>query len=369
VAGKRLTGRLVVTWLTLIAMIVTALSSLHASRAADSGQMRVSFDATPTIHATDTVPTAYPTELVRLPAGPAVDNGSSGANVRARSDQHGSDSIPKAPTTTSEPAANPDTVPRLNDPVLRWLPEILKASSAWGVPPEILAGIIRIESQGEPGPISPAGARGLVQMMPDGLISHGVPESLWHDPASNIEAGAWGLSWRFNAQGSWEGAVGAYLGFGCDIYGTCTDAYVNAVMGWAAYYQPLIADPLHSGLGVLPDDWAYGPIRIFQMPNPPTPEPPPDTPTPSATARATNTPKPGDPTEVPTDVPAPSKTPRPGDPTAVPTAVQPTTVPPTAVPTVAPPPTEVPTVIPTEPPPPPTEVPTDPPPPPPTEAG
>jgi hypothetical protein len=260
-----------------------------------------------------------------------------------------------------------DTIPRLDDPVLRWLPEIMTASKKWGVPPEILAGIIRIESQGEPGPISPAGARGLVQMMPDGLISHGVPESLWHDPASNIDAGAWGLAWRFNAQGSWEGAVGAYLGFGCDIYGTCTDVYVRAVMGWAAYYRAIVANPLHSGFRVLPADWAYGPIRIFQMPKPPTPETPPATLTPTMTPIATGTPRPGDPTATPAP---PTSTPKPGQPTAppptaAPTEAQPTSAPPTetlptAVPTVPPPP---PTEIPTEPPP----LPTEPPPPPPTE--
>src|SRR5262245_41210800 len=95
-----------------------------------------------------------PTPEVRVPAGPAVDDGSSGANVRSRTDRKGSESIPNPPES---PTVAADSVPRLDDPVLRWLPEIMTASKKWGVPPEILAGIIRIESQGEPGPISPAG--------------------------------------------------------------------------------------------------------------------------------------------------------------------------------------------------------------------
>lgn len=317
-----------------------------------------------------------PTAGIRVPAGPAVDNGSVGSNVRARTDQRGSDSIPKVePTATITSPTATDTVPRLDDPVLRWLPEIMASSTKWGVPPEILAGIIRIESQGQPGPISPAGARGLVQMMPDGLLNYGAPQSLWHDPTTNIDAGAWGLAWRFTAQGSWAGAVGAYLGFGCDIYGTCTDVYVKAVLGWADYYRPLIADPTHAGFAILPTDWAYGPIRIFQMPNPPTPEPPPNTPTPSPTGtpKATKTPKAGQPTEVPTRAPRATATevvptsvaPTTEAPTDVPpTALPPTTVPPTAAPTEVP--TQIPpTPVPTEPPPPPTEAPTDPPPPPP----
>ncbi|HRA48451.1 MAG TPA: transglycosylase SLT domain-containing protein [Thermomicrobiales bacterium] len=317
-------------------------------------------------------PTPTP-ESVRVPAQPAVDSGSSGANVRSRSDRQGSSKIPDAPTAIATATPDPATL-RLNEPVLRWLPEIRAASTKWNVPPEILAAIIRIESQGEPGPISPAGARGLVQMMPDGLISHGVPESLWHDPATNIETGAWGLAWRFQNQGSWQGAVGAYLGFGCDIFGTCTDVYVKAVMSWADFYRPIIADPLASGIPVLPADWSYGPIRIFQMPNPPTPEP---TPTRAATKTATPTatPKPGQPTSVPTATSLPTQTPKPGEPTSIPaTVVPPTVVPPTEVPptVVLPtdvpptviPPTDVPPTVapPTEPPPPPTE-----PPPPPTE--
>lgn len=298
-----------------------------------------------------------PTPDIRVPAGPAVDEGSSGANVRSRTDRGGSSSIPEALATAAATAVDPKQI-RLDDPVLRWLPEILVASEKWSVPPEILAGIIRIESQGEPGPISPAGARGLVQMMPDGLISHGVPESLWHDPATNIETGAWGLAWRFNAQGSWAGAVGAYLGFGCDVYGTCTDVYVRVVMGWADYYRPIIADPLHSGIAVLPADWTYGPIRIFQMPNPPTPEPPPtQTPTPTGTIASTSTPEPGEPTS--TQAP-PTPTPKPGEPTSAPPTAEPTVV----VPTVVPPTDVPPTAVPTEPPPPATEVPTEPPPPP-----
>jgi hypothetical protein len=288
---------------------------------------------------------------VKLPPAPAIDEGSSGPNVRTRTDRQGSDQIPTAP----EPTATEDTsTPRLDDAVLRWLPEIMAASAQWGVPPELIAAVMRVESTGEPGVISPSGARGLMQMMPDQIGGQGVPQSLWHDPATNIAAGAQGLYTRMLAQGSWQGAVGAYLGFGCDVWGTCTDAYVRAVFGWAAYYQPIIADPRHSGLRVLPKDWAYGPITIFQLPAPPKLEEPPKpkTPTPTPTGSATATPKPG---ETP-------GSPEPGDPTPVPTEQgQPQ---PTAQPTEAPP-TEAPTAVPTEPEP--TVAPTEPPPPPPTE--
>jgi soluble lytic murein transglycosylase-like protein len=320
---------------------------------------RITHNATPEAEPTTSVAPLEVDSGLKIPAGPAIDEGSSGENVRSRSDRAGSDRIPEIPELAVTVTPDPNKVPRLNDPVLRWLPEIMASSRKWGVPPEILAGVIRIESQGEPGPISPAGARGLVQMMPDGLLNYGAAESMWHDPVTNIDAGAWGLAWRFNAQGSWEGAVGAYLGFGCDVYGTCTDVYVRVVMGWAAYYRPIIADPYNAGIPLLPDGWSYGPIRIFQMPTPPRPEEPPSSPTPTPTASAsgtadtepTDTPGPGEPTSVPTE---------PIGPTPQPTIAQPTTAPPTEVPTLAPP-TQIPTVAPppTEPPPPPTEPPVE----------
>ena len=350
-AGSRSLARISTSWLLVTMVFVLLAPAVPHSLAASSGPVRVSYEASPTSEPGNEEPTIAATTAVRLPAGPAVDEGSSGPNVRARTDRRGTDEIPEITVSPTE-----DTrVPRLNDPVLRWLPEIVSSGEKWGVPAEILAGIIRIESQGEPGPISPAGARGLVQMMPDGLRSHGVPEGQWHDPATNIDAGAWGLAWRFDAQGSWQGAVGAYLGFGCDVYGTCTDVYVRIVMQWADYYRPIIADPRNSGLAILPDDWAYGPIHIFQMPNPPTPEPPP-TETETTTPTETGTPKPGEPTTTP-QPDDPTNTPVPDEPTSVPTEpVDPTVVPPTEIPTVAP--TEAPTVVPTEPPPPPpTDVP------------
>jgi hypothetical protein len=171
----------------------------------------------------------------------------------------------------------------------------------------------------------------------------GIPQSMWHDPWTNIRAGAYGLAQRAAAQGSWSGAVAAYFGFGCDVFGTCTETYVKVAFGWAAYFAPAIADPYNSGYTILPADWVPPPINPFVEKAPPKPAtPPPTTPTPkpSATPTAggsvTVTPTPGTGvTEVPTGVP-----------TEVPTEI-PTEIP-TEVPTEVP--TEIPTEIPTEPP-------------------
>src|SRR5215218_8413014 len=56
-----------------------------------------------------------------------------------------------------EPAPDPslvtpaaDTVGRLDDPVLRWLPEIAAATAATGTPGSLIAGVMRLESGGDP---------------------------------------------------------------------------------------------------------------------------------------------------------------------------------------------------------------------------
>jgi hypothetical protein len=257
-------------------------------------------------------------------------------------------------TQTPTPKPGP---PRLDDPVLRWLPEILAASQATGVPAEIIAAMMRVESSGDPNVISPAGARGLMQAMPDQLYLVGFPDSTWHDPASNILAGALLLINRLASYGDWNTAIASYFGFGCDIWGTCTEVYVSVVWGWVGYYAPIIANPLGSGFGILPPDWLPPPVAPYLRPGPPstsTPTPKTPTPTPTGTSTAkpdaTSTPT-TPPDDVPTNVPT-------GVPTSVPTSV-PTQVP-TQVPTEVP--TSPPTAVPTEPPP------TEPPPPPPTEA-
>ncbi len=198
--GRNPLNRIPPLWLPLaVALLMLAPSLPHA---AAQGSVRVDLAATPV--APDPSPTAKSAPGdVKLPPAPAVDEGSSGPNVRTRTDRQGSDQIPKPPKPTA--TAEDTSIPRLNDPVLRWLPEIVAASQQWGVPPELIAAVIRVESTGEPGVISPSGARGLMQMMPDQIGGQGVPQSLWHDPATNVAAGAQGLYTRMLAQGQLGG--------------------------------------------------------------------------------------------------------------------------------------------------------------------
>lgn len=289
-----------------------------------------------------------------ISAPPVEDEPIPQNNVRARPESRPIDLSTPTPTPTksakaaaSDTAAAAPTRPRLDEPVLRWLPEILDASKASGTPAEVIAGVMRLESSGDPRIISPVGARGLMQIMPDNLLGMGVPEGLWHDPATNIAAGGRFLAAQAAAYGSWNQAVGAYFGFGCDVFGTCTETYISVAMGWAAYYAPAIADPLNSGFGLLPADWSYGPIVPFVEAAPPKVEtPPPSQPTPSTTPNPGKTPtaEPGA-TEPPTEAPTQAPTDVPAVPTVdVPTEA-PTEVP--IEPTVVP--VEVPTDVPADP--------------------
>jgi len=129
-----------------------------------------------------------------------------------------------------------------SDPVLQWLPEIQAASAATGVPAEVIAAVIRVESVGDPNAVSVAGAIGLMQVMPAEFQSQGIPEGSWFDPATNIMVGSTEIGRFLAATGSIEHALARYFGSGCDALGTCTDGYIATVMGYAAAYAAAIAN-------------------------------------------------------------------------------------------------------------------------------
>jgi hypothetical protein len=66
-------------------------------------------------------------------------------------------------------------------------PIIKEASDVEGVDPALVKAVIEVESGGNPMAVSPAGAQGLMQLMPDTAAELGVKDSL--DPHQNIQAG------------------------------------------------------------------------------------------------------------------------------------------------------------------------------------
>lgn len=72
--------------------------------------------------------------------------------------------------------------------------EIEQVAREYGVPPALIAGLVAVESNGDPearGPELGSGqqAIGLMQVLPSNLEAMGVPESRWTDPLENLRAG------------------------------------------------------------------------------------------------------------------------------------------------------------------------------------
>jgi murein DD-endopeptidase MepM/ murein hydrolase activator NlpD len=176
------------------------------------------------------------------------------------------------------------------DGVMQWSTLIEVASVRHGIPAALIAAIITVESGGNPEAVSPAGAQGLMQVMPMHLERYGIPKDKWRDPATNIDAGSRLLAELLAANGTLTNTVGAYFGHGCDVLGTCTSEYIAAVFSWYNYYVPIFS-------GVAVDASAFE----FDLPEPgssefpsaedqPTPTPAP-TPAPSPSPEPTETPE------------------------------------------------------------------------------
>jgi murein DD-endopeptidase MepM/ murein hydrolase activator NlpD len=215
--------------------------------------------------------------------------------------------------------------------VMRWQALIDTAAKEHNVPAALLAAIMAVESSGNPNAVSPAGAQGLMQIMPSELTRLGVPQNQWLDPAANIDAGARYLAESLSSGASIEDAAARYFGSGCDALGTCTAEYVNHVVVLYVYFDAwfstgtppqLTVQPFTSATIAPPATITSGTESVTTpattpsstptsaatvMPPPATPAtsvvPPPEPPTtPAGTATETAT-------ETPSPTPSPSPTP------------------------------------------------------------
>lgn len=142
----------------------------------------------------------------------------------------------------------------------QYAPAIAEASKETGVEPELIEAVIMAESGGDPNALSPVGAIGLMQLMPDTAEALGITNP-W-DPTENILGGTRHLAGLLRAAPTWpvddgtpsiwlavaaynagEGAVLKY--HGVPPYPE-TQGYVTAV---AQYYEGFKALALASAGG------------------------------------------------------------------------------------------------------------------------
>lgn len=142
-----------------------------------------------------------------------------------------------------------------------YAPFIAEAAQRFSIPVAWIRAVMRIESRGNPRAISPAGAMGLMQIMPATWTNLSARYSLGadpFDPRANIHAGAAYLRLMWDRYGDLAAMLAAYnAGPGrADAYvaarrplPSVTVAYVDRALRWLSGGEPMIAmqpaiDPL-----------------------------------------------------------------------------------------------------------------------------
>ena len=121
--------------------------------------------------------------------------------------------------------------------------EITAAAKKYGIDPALLAGLVKQESGFNPNAGSPAGARGLTQLMPGTAAGLGVTNVL--DPAQSLDGGAKYLRDQLDAFGgdvaralaAYNAGPGAVQRYGGVPPYAETQNYVRAVQANAAAYR------------------------------------------------------------------------------------------------------------------------------------
>jgi soluble lytic murein transglycosylase-like protein len=104
--------------------------------------------------------------------------------------------------SNSHPAAGKSAPPSL-DATVRQI------AAEQSLPPELLHSVIQVESNYNPGAVSPKGAQGLMQLIPETARRFGVLDSF--DPVENIQGGAKYLKYLLDLyKGDYPRALAAY---------------------------------------------------------------------------------------------------------------------------------------------------------------
>lgn len=162
---------------------------------------------------------------------------------------------------------------RYDEPALEFLPEIEAAAERTGIPPALLAAVVRITSGGDPAAVFPDGGIGLAKVPAPELVARGIEPAAWFDPATNLGVASEMLAAYLGVSGSPELALAAYLaetGY-CNPAGTCVPSYGE---GWYDYYLAALAQPARAGLERAPgfglDEFSPSPVAsLAELGTPP----------------------------------------------------------------------------------------------------
>jgi soluble lytic murein transglycosylase-like protein len=154
-----------------------------------------------------------------------------------------------ATTATSAPASAMATGPSELGADVPYGAEITAAAKKYGLDPALLAGLVKQESGFNPTAGSPAGARGLTQLMPATAAGLGVTDVL--DPIQNLDGGAKYLRQQLDAFGgdvtralaAYNAGPGAVQRYGGVPPYAETQNYVRAVQANAAAYHAAAPTP------------------------------------------------------------------------------------------------------------------------------
>jgi hypothetical protein len=87
---------------------------------------------------------------------------------------------------------------------------VREAAIRYGLDPNLIRAVIDVESRGDPRALSPAGARGLMQVMPATALGLGVPPHLLWDLRINVLTGTCYLRQQLDTFGNLRDALVAY---------------------------------------------------------------------------------------------------------------------------------------------------------------
>ena len=154
-------------------------------------------------------------------------------------------SVPAATAADTATATPASALP----PGIPYGAEITAAARKHGLDPALLAGLVRQESNFDPTAGSPAGARGLTQLMPATAASLGVTDVT--DPAQALEGGAKYLKQQLDTFGgdvtkalaAYNAGPGAVQRYGGVPPYAETQNYVRAVQANAAAYRASSPSP------------------------------------------------------------------------------------------------------------------------------